>query len=158
MIFSSIHNTGKTPFRYVLIHGMVRDEFGRKMSKSLGNGVNPLDVIDQYGADALRYGLMVGTTPGKDLRCRDEKFENGEISSTRSETPSFIVMNLDEDLNLMFLTAILRLRPLDHVELRTPSLPIIDVMELGMLRIDLFVPDYFRLVYRACQKRLCERW
>ena len=100
MIFSSIHNTGKTPFRYVLIHGMVRDEFGRKMSKSLGNGVNPLDVIDQYGADALRYGLMVGTTPGKDLRCRDEKFENGRNFINKVWNAfRFIVMNLDENLD-----------------------------------------------------------
>ncbi len=100
MIFSSLHNTGKTPFRYVLIHGMVRDELGRKMSKSLGNGVNPLEIIDRYGADALRYGLMVGTTPGKDLRCRDEKFENGRNFINKVWNAfRFIVMNLDDDID-----------------------------------------------------------
>ncbi len=100
MIFSSLHNTGKTPFKYVLIHGMVRDELGRKMSKSLGNGVNPLEIIDEYGADALRYGLIVGTTPGKDLRCRNEKFENGRNFINKIWNAfRFIVMNLDDHLD-----------------------------------------------------------
>lgn len=105
MIFSSLYNTGMTPFRYVLIHGMVRDELGRKMSKSLGNGVNPLELIDKYGADALRYGLMVGTTPGKDLRCRDEKFENGRNFINKVWNAfRFIVMNLDDDTDFSDVT------------------------------------------------------
>ena len=72
MIFSSLHNTGEVPFHTVLIHGLVRDELGRKMSKSLGNGVNPLEMIDLYGADALRYALMVGNAPGNALRWRED--------------------------------------------------------------------------------------
>ncbi|MCM3568382.1 valine--tRNA ligase [Neobacillus mesonae] len=76
MIFQSVEFTGKRPFKDVLIHGLVRDEQGRKMSKSLGNGVDPMDVIDQYGADALRYFLSTGTSPGQDLRYSTEKVES----------------------------------------------------------------------------------
>lgn len=75
MIFQSIEFTGERPFKDVLIHGLVRDEQGRKMSKSLGNGVDPMDVIDQYGADSLRYFLSTGTSPGQDLRFSTEKVE-----------------------------------------------------------------------------------
>ncbi|NRD76019.1 valine--tRNA ligase [Bacillus sp. BRMEA1] len=75
MIFQSIEFTGERPFKDVLIHGLVRDEQGRKMSKSLGNGVDPMDVIDQYGADSLRYFLSTGTSPGQDLRYSTEKVE-----------------------------------------------------------------------------------
>ncbi|MGJ7912314.1 valine--tRNA ligase [Neobacillus sp. LXY-1] len=75
MIFQSIEFTGDRPFKDVLIHGLVRDEQGRKMSKSLGNGVDPMEVIDQYGADALRYFLSTGTSPGQDLRYSTEKVE-----------------------------------------------------------------------------------
>ncbi|MGI6643262.1 MAG: valine--tRNA ligase [Bacillota bacterium] len=75
MIFSSIEHTGKVPFRHVVIHGMVRDEFGRKMSKSLDNGIDPLEVVDKYGADALRLSLISGTSMGNDMRLYDEKVE-----------------------------------------------------------------------------------
>lgn len=75
MIFQSIEFTGQRPFKDVLIHGLVRDAQGRKMSKSLGNGVDPMDVIDQYGADSLRYFLSTGTSPGQDLRYSTEKVE-----------------------------------------------------------------------------------
>ncbi len=75
MIFQSIEFNGERPFKDVLIHGLVRDEQGRKMSKSLGNGVDPMDVIDQYGADSLRYFLSTGTSPGQDLRYSTEKVE-----------------------------------------------------------------------------------
>ena len=68
MVFSGYEQTGKSPFDTVLIHGLVRDEQGRKMSKSLGNGINPLDVIAQYGADALRFTLITGNAPGNDMR------------------------------------------------------------------------------------------
>ena len=67
MVFSGYEQTGKSPFDTVLIHGLVRDEQGRKMSKSLGNGINPLDVIAQYGADALRFTLITGNAPGNDM-------------------------------------------------------------------------------------------
>lgn len=75
MIFQSIEFTNKRPFNDVLIHGLVRDEQGRKMSKSLGNGVDPMDVIDKYGADSLRYFLTTGSSPGQDLRFSIEKVE-----------------------------------------------------------------------------------
>ncbi|WP_316571843.1 valine--tRNA ligase [Neobacillus sp. YIM B06451] len=75
MIFQSLEFTGERPFRDVLIHGLVRDAEGRKMSKSLGNGVDPMDVIAQYGADSLRYFLSTGSSPGQDLRFSNEKVE-----------------------------------------------------------------------------------
>ncbi len=73
MIFQSIEFTGKSPFKDCLIHGLIRDEKGRKMSKSLGNGIDPIDVIDKYGVDALRYFLTTGSAPGQDIRYIDEK-------------------------------------------------------------------------------------
>ena len=75
MIFSGLEHMRKVPFRYVLIHGLVRDEKGRKMSKSLGNGVDPLEVIDKYGADSLRFSLLQGVAPGNDTRYSDAKVE-----------------------------------------------------------------------------------
>ena len=75
MIFQGLEFTGERPFKDVLIHGLVRDEQGRKMSKSLGNGVDPMEVIDQYGADSLRYFLSTGSSPGQDLRYSTEKVE-----------------------------------------------------------------------------------
>ena len=76
MIFSGIEHTGKVPFHDVLIHGIVRDEQGRKMSKSLGNGIDPLEVIDKYGADSLRLSLVTGVAPGNDTRYSDAKVES----------------------------------------------------------------------------------
>ncbi len=76
MIFSGIEHTGKVPFHDVLIHGIVRDEQGRKMSKSLGNGIDPLEVIEKYGADSLRLSLMTGVAPGNDMRYSDAKVES----------------------------------------------------------------------------------
>ncbi|MCQ2815198.1 MAG: valine--tRNA ligase [Bacilli bacterium] len=76
MIFQSLNATAKPPFKDVVIHGLVRDELGRKMSKSLGNGVDPIDVIDKYGVDALRYFLTTNSTPGQDMRFIDEKVES----------------------------------------------------------------------------------
>ena len=73
MIFSGIEHMGETPFENVFIHGIVRDAQGRKMSKSLGNGIDPLEIIDQYGADALRFTLATGNSPGNDMR-----FSRGE--------------------------------------------------------------------------------
>ncbi|MDP4171218.1 MAG: class I tRNA ligase family protein, partial [Bacillota bacterium] len=75
MIFQSLEFTGERPFKDVLIHGLVRDAEGRKMSKSLGNGVDPMEVIEQYGADSLRYFLSTGSSPGQDLRYSTEKVE-----------------------------------------------------------------------------------
>ena len=99
MIFSGLEYTGKKPFDTVLIHGLVRDAQGRKMSKSLGNGVDPLEVIDQYGADALRFMLVTGNSPGNDTRYMDEKvkaarnFANKIWNATR-----FIQMNLSDEI------------------------------------------------------------
>ena len=98
MIFSGLEYTGKVPFDTVLIHGLVRDAQGRKMSKSLGNGIDPLEIIAQYGADALRLTLVLGSTPGTDMRFSDEKikasrnFANKLWNATR-----FVMMNLPED-------------------------------------------------------------
>ena len=77
MIFSGLEYTGKIPFDTVLIHGLVRDAQGRKMSKSLGNGIDPLEIISKYGADALRYALATGNSPGNDMRFSDEKIGGG---------------------------------------------------------------------------------
>ena len=100
MIFSAIHNTGNVPFHTVLIHGLVRDEQGRKMSKSLGNGIDPLEVIDDYGADTLRYALVVGNAPGNDLRLSEEKLENGRNFINKIWNAfRFTLMNLDENLD-----------------------------------------------------------
>ena len=76
MIFSGIEQMGEPPFHTVLIHGLVRDALGRKMSKSLGNGVDPLEVIEKYGADALRFSLVMGVSPGNDMRFSTDKVES----------------------------------------------------------------------------------
>ena len=75
MVFSGYEQTGKCPFHHVLIHGLVRDSLGRKMSKSLGNGIDPLEIIDKYGADALRLTLVTGNAPGNDMRFYMERVE-----------------------------------------------------------------------------------
>ena len=98
MLFSSIEHTGKPPFKHVLIHGLVRDELGRKMSKSLGNGVDPLVVIDEYGADSFRYALVQGTAPGNDTRYLPEKVEAGRNFANKLWNASrFAMMNFGED-------------------------------------------------------------
>lgn len=98
MIFSGIEYMGKTPFPKVLIHGLVRDEQGRKMSKSLGNGVDPLDIISQYGTDALRYSLVIGNAPGNDLRYSETKVETGRNFANKIwNATRFVLMNFDEN-------------------------------------------------------------
>ena len=98
MIFSGIEHTGTVPFSKVLIHGMVRDSKGRKMSKSLNNGIDPLEVIDEYGADALRFSLIYGIAPGNDMRFREEKVEAGRNFMNKLWNAfRFVLMNLDED-------------------------------------------------------------
>ena len=99
MVFSGIHNLGDVPFKNVFIHGMVRDSEGRKMSKSLGNGVDPLEVIDNYGADALRFMLVTGNAPGNDIRFYPERVESARNFANKIWNASrFVMMNLDEDL------------------------------------------------------------
>ena len=96
MVFSGLEQTGKSPFRHVLIHGLVRDSLGRKMSKSLGNGIDPLEVIDKYGADALRLTLMTGNAPGNDMRFYWERVESSRNFANKVWNASrFILMNLD---------------------------------------------------------------
>ena len=96
MVFSGLEQTGKSPFKHVLIHGLVRDSQGRKMSKSLGNGIDPLEVIDKYGADALRLTLMTGNAPGNDMRFYWERVEASRNFANKVWNASrFILMNLD---------------------------------------------------------------
>ncbi len=98
MIFSGIEHTGKKPFSTVFIHGLVRDAQGRKMSKSLGNGIDPLKIIEQYGADALRFALATGNAPGNDMRFSDEKIEAARNFANKLWNASrFVLMNLTED-------------------------------------------------------------
>lgn len=98
MIFSALEYTGKAPFDTVLIHGLVRDALGRKMSKSLGNGIDPLEIIDKYGADALRFTLATGNSPGNDMRFSDEKVEASRNFANKIwNAARFIIMNLDEN-------------------------------------------------------------
>ncbi len=102
MIFMGIENTDSIPFPDVFIHGLVRDAQGRKMSKSLGNGIDPLEIIDQYGADALRFALATGNSPGNDMRFSDEKIEAARNFNNKIWNASrFVRMNLDiEEINL----------------------------------------------------------
>jgi valyl-tRNA synthetase len=98
MVFSGYAHTGKSPFSTVLIHGLVRDSQGRKMSKSLGNGIDPLEIIDNYGADALRLTLITGNAPGNDMRFYNERVENSRNFANKVWNASrFIMMNLADN-------------------------------------------------------------
>ncbi|MDN6626232.1 MAG: valine--tRNA ligase [Pisciglobus halotolerans] len=105
MMFQSIQFTGQRPFKNVLIHGLIRDEQGRKMSKSLGNGIDPMDIIDQYGADALRWFLSTGSAPGQDVRFSYDKMDAAWNFINKIWNASrFVIMNLEnfsyEDVDL----------------------------------------------------------
>ena len=96
MVFSAYAHTGKSPFHTVFIHGLVRDSQGRKMSKSLGNGIDPLEIIEQYGADALRMTLVTGNAPGNDMRFYDERVEaNRNFANKVWNASRFIMMNME---------------------------------------------------------------
>ena len=96
MITCGVEEMGETPFKTVLIHGLVRDELGRKMSKSLGNGVDPLEIIDEYGADALRFSLMMGVSPGNDTRFSKDKVEAARNFANKIWNASrFVLMHVD---------------------------------------------------------------
>ncbi len=98
MVYSAIEQTGTVPFNTVLIHGLVRDAQGRKMSKSLGNGIDPLEIIEKYGADALRLTLATGNSPGNDMRFSDEKvIASRNFANKLWNAARFILMNLDEN-------------------------------------------------------------
>ena len=106
MMFSGLEHTGQVPFDKVLIHGLVRDSQGRKMSKSLGNGVDPLEVIDTYGADALRFSLATGNSPGNDMRYIPERVEASRNFANKIwNAARFILMNLESDEVLPLNTA-----------------------------------------------------
>ena len=97
MVFSALEQTGEVPFKHVLIHGLVRDSQGRKMSKSLGNGIDPIEVIDKYGADALRLTLITGNAPGNDMRFYWERVEASRNFANKVWNASrFIMMNLEK--------------------------------------------------------------
>lgn len=97
MMFSSLEQTGKVPFKDVLMHGIVRDSQGRKMSKSLGNGIDPLEIIDKYSADALRFSLISGTTAGNDMRFMPEKLEaTSNFANKVWNAAKFVLMNLED--------------------------------------------------------------
>ena len=101
MIFSGLEHTGKAPFSTVVIHGLVRDALGRKMSKSLGNGIDPLEIIDTYGADALRFALVTGNAPGNDMRFSEEKMEAARNFANKLWNASrFVLMNLTDEEEL----------------------------------------------------------
>ena len=98
MVFSGYEHTGKSPFHTVLIHGLIRDSQGRKMSKSLGNGIDPLEVIDQYGSDALRLTLVTGNAPGNDMRFYHERVESSRNFANKVWNASrFILMNIENE-------------------------------------------------------------
>ncbi|AKL94288.1 valyl-tRNA synthetase ValS [Clostridium aceticum] len=98
MAFSGIEFMKEVPFKHVFVHGLVRDAQGRKMSKSLGNGVDPLEIIDQYGADALRYTLVTGNSPGNDIRFHMERLEaSRNFANKLWNATRFVLMNLEEE-------------------------------------------------------------
>ncbi len=98
MIFSALEHTGKPPFEDIFIHGIVRDSQGRKMSKSLGNGIDPLEIIDKYGTDALRFSLVLGTSPGNDIRYMPEKLEQASNFANKVwNAAKFVTSNLADE-------------------------------------------------------------
>jgi len=118
MIFSGFENMGERPFKTVLFHGLVRDDQGRKMSKSLGNGIDPLEIIDQYGADALRLTLITGNAPGNDMRFYMSRVENSRNFANKVWNASrFIMMNMEkvseDDLKLDYEQVKAKLEPAD---------------------------------------------
>lgn len=98
MVFSSLYNLGEIPFNTVYFTGLIRDELGRKMSKSLNNGIDPIEVIDKYGADALRFTLIGGNTPGNDMRFYEKRVEaNRNFANKLWNASRFVLMNLNDD-------------------------------------------------------------
>lgn len=103
MVFSSLYSTDKVPFHHVLFTGLIRDPQGRKMSKSLGNGVDPIEVVEQYGADALRFTLITGNSPGNDMRYDEKRLiSNRNFANKLWNATRFVLMNINEDDNLDF--------------------------------------------------------
>ena len=133
MIFSGIAHTGKVPFRDVLLHGIVRDEQGRKMSKSLGNGIDPLEVIDEYGADSLRFSLITGVAPGNDSRYSKGKVEAGRNFMNKIWNASrFVLMNAEGE----------NIPPLSEVKLTEPDKWIISRLESTIKEVTLHMNKF----------------
>jgi len=100
MVFSGMEHMKEIPFKHVVIHGLVRDEQGRKMSKSLGNGIDPLEIIKDYGTDALRFALIVGNSPGNDLRFSEQKIQSARHFANKIwNATRFVLMNFDEEIS-----------------------------------------------------------
>ena len=123
MMFSALEHVGEVPFKTVLIHGLVRDSLGRKMSKSLGNGIDPLEVISQFGADALRLTLVTGNAPGNDMRYSEEKVTASRNFANKLWNASrFVHMNIDdhnvENKIIAHLNIVIRIRMLDRTTVR----------------------------------------
>ena len=103
MVFSSLYNTNKTPFDHVLFTGLIRDPQGRKMSKSLGNGVDPIDVVNKYGADALRFTIITGNSPGNDMRYDEKRIvASRNFANKLWNATGFVLMNVDENDDIEF--------------------------------------------------------
>lgn len=148
MVFSAIEHTGEVPFKNVLITGIVRDELGRKMSKSLGNGVDPLDVIDEYGADALRFFLVNGNSPGNDLRYYSAKVEAARNFANKLWNASrFVLMNYDENVNIYDIGDI-KLKSEDKWILNKLNVTVKEINEkLGKFEIGLYSSDIYEFIW-----------
>ncbi|MDO5724859.1 MAG: valine--tRNA ligase [Tissierellia bacterium] len=151
MVFSGLKQTGKMPFKHVLINGLVRDELGRKMSKSLGNGIDPLEIIDKYGADALRFTLVTGNSPGNDMRFYTDRVENSRNFANKLWNASrFIFMNYNENSKIKDISDI-SLKPEDEWILYRLNKTIKDIdykmeqFDIGLAADDIysFIWDYF---------------
>ena len=167
MIFSSLEYTGQIPFDTVLIHGLVRDAQGRKMSKSLGNGIDPLQIIEKYGADALRFALVSGNSPGNDMRFSDEKIEAARNFANKLWNASrFVLMYLPQEDEVPALPSSDRLAAEDKWVLShfrrviTSVRDNLDKFELGIALSEIydFVWDIFCDWYvELCKSRLFEK-
>ena len=149
MIFSACKQTGRPPFHTVLIHGLVRDDKGRKMSKSLGNGIDPLEMIDRYGSDALRMNMLTSNSPGNDMRFYIERCEAMRNFANKLWNASrYVMMNLSIDKNE--LPALSELETSDKWILSKLNTLIADVTEnLDKYELGVAVQKLLRLVYRA---------
>lgn len=152
MVFSAIEHTGKVPFKHVLITGIVRDEQGRKMSKSLDNGVDPLEVIENYGADALRFFLVNGNSPGNDLRYYKTKVESSRNFANKLWNASrLVLMNVDETFKAKDISDI-KLEPEDKWILHKLNQTIKSIDDkLNKFEIGLYSNDIYEFIwYEFC--------
>ena len=166
MVFSALETTGEVPFHDVYVHGLVRDAQGRKMSKSLGNGIDPLEIIDQYGADALRFMLTTGITPGNDMRFKTDRLEAARNFANKLWNASrFVIMNLEDGQKLASLDeidpAVLRdedkwmiSRVNDAVKYITEAMEKYDLALAGQRAYDLIWNEYCDWYIELVKERL----